>query len=136
TGIEVHVFAGSLVHLQRAAVIHGISGEIVATDQTGRVARNATVIILAGRIARRRRPSRRAGVRPTRNSLNGTKITQCGAQQVMRGHKQVAGAYREPAADVSIDFKAGLFRIRDGTVPIGVTVADRRRSLEGAKNTV
>ena len=90
-------------------MVHGIPGEIVATDQPGWVARNAAVIILAGRIARRRRPSRRAGVRPTRNSLNGTKITQCGAQQMVRSDKEVAGAYRQPAADLPINLEAGLF---------------------------
>src|SRR5213593_323499 len=129
TGIDVHIFAGRLVHLQRAAVVHGVPGKVVAADQTGGVARNATVVILAGRITRRWRPSRRAGVRPARNSLDRAKVTQCRAQQVMRGHKQVAGAYRQPAADLPIDLEAGLFRIGNRTVPIGVTVSDGSRSM-------
>src|SRR3989454_3517967 len=108
TGIEVHIFACRLVHLQRAAVIDRIPGEIVATDQTRGIARNATVKVLAGRIARRRRPeraSRRAGIRSARDSLDRAKITQCGAQQVMCGDKEVARANREPASDLPINLE-------------------------------
>src|SRR5262249_9798068 len=71
TGVEVHIFACRLVHLQRAAVIDGISGEIVATDQTRGKARNAIVKVLAGRIVRRwrdERASRKAGILPARDS--------------------------------------------------------------------
>src|SRR5262249_7256362 len=128
TGVEVHIFPRRLVHLQRAAVIHRISGEIVATNQTGRVARNSTVIILACRIARRWRSGRGAWVRAARNSLDGTKVTECGPQQVMRCDKEVAAADGEPATDLPINLQAGLFRIRNGAVPIRVAVPDRSRS--------
>src|SRR5262245_17839038 len=64
TGIEGRILARSLVHLQCSAVINGIPGQIVATDQTGRVARNAAVVILARRILRRRRTCRWTRIRP------------------------------------------------------------------------
>src|SRR5215813_8099314 len=73
TGIEVPVFGCSLVHLQRTAVIDRIPGEIVATDQTRRIARNAAVIVLADRIARWHlinRSCRRAWIRSARDSLD------------------------------------------------------------------
>src|SRR6476469_3217930 len=89
--IQVHIFTGRLVQLQRSSVIDGISSEIVTTDQTRRVARNSAVIILTGWPARRRRTRRRAGIRPGRNPRYGTKVAYCGTQQVMRGDKQVAG---------------------------------------------
>src|SRR5262249_34621353 len=134
TGIEVHIFACRLVHLQRAAVIARIAGEIVAADQTGRVARNSTVIILAGRIARRGRPGRRAGGRPARNSLNRTKGAQWRAQEVVRGNKEGARAKRQSGADLPIKLQACLFRVRNGTVSIGVTVSDRSRSMNTGRD--
>src|SRR5262249_2996284 len=134
TGIEVHIFACRLVHLQRAAVIDRIAGETVAADQTGRVARNSTVIILAGRIARRGRPRRRAGGKPARNSLNRTKVAQCRAQEVVRGNKEVARTYGQPAGDFPINLEARLFRVRNGTVSIGVTVSDRSRSMNTGRD--
>src|SRR5262245_15672423 len=46
----------------------------------------------------------------------------------MRGDKQVARANRQPASDLPINFEVGLFRIRNGAVPICVTVSDGSRS--------
>src|SRR5262249_46507925 len=134
TRIEADVLSCGLVHLQRAAVINRVPGKIVATDQTRRIARNSTVVVLAGRIARRRRPGRRARVRPARNALNGTKIPQCRAQQVMCCDKKVTGADGESSADLSIDLQAGLFRVWNRTVPIRVAVPDRSRSSRSADN--
>src|SRR4030095_1977634 len=131
TGIEVPIFACSLGHLQRTPVLDRIPGEIVATDQARGIPRNPAVKVLAGRIARRHlfnSSCRRAGIRSARDSLDRAKVTQCGAQQVMCGDKEVAGANREPASDFPINLEAGLLRIRNGTVPICVTVSDGSRS--------
>src|SRR6266705_27706 len=54
----------------------------------------------------------------------------------MRGDKEIAGAYGVPAADLAINFKAGLFRIRNRTVAIRVTVSNGSRSSSGTKNAM
>src|SRR5262245_36774833 len=142
TGIEVPIFACSLSHLQRTAVIDRISGEIVATDQARLIPRNAAVIVLAGRIVRRQRQhgrvnqlaNRRAGIGSARDSLDRAEVTQSGAQQVMRCDKEVARADREPAPDLPINLEAGLFRIRNRTVPICVTVSDGSRNTNTSRD--
>src|SRR6185369_3051122 len=123
TGVDIEIFARVLVHLQSSAVIHGIPREIVAADQARRIARNAAVVILARRIARRWRPGRGTWIGSARNSLNRTKIAQCGPQQVMRGNKEITRADRETVTDVSIDFEARLLGIGNGTFAIRITVS-------------
>src|SRR5215470_6338352 len=74
--VEVEVLPGRLIHLQGSAVIHGVAGQIVTTDQTRWITRNAAVIVLSGRPAWRRRGSWVALIGSGGNALNRTQVAQ------------------------------------------------------------
>src|SRR5262245_50782938 len=129
--VEVEIFAGGLAHLHHAAVINGISGEVIAADQTRGVPRNAAVIVLAGRIARWSRYDggrRRTGIRRTCYSLDRAKVAQRGAQLVVRRDEEVSDANGKPVPDLPINLEAGLFRIRDGAMALRIRITNRSRS--------
>src|SRR6185295_16982057 len=54
----------------------------------------------------------------------------------MRGDEEISRANCEPSSDLAINFEAGLFRIRNRTMPVGITVTHRRRSCRSGRHTV
>src|SRR5215471_14071572 len=54
----------------------------------------------------------------------------------MCGDKEVTGTYGESASNLPINLEAGLFRVGNGTVPIRVTVPNRRWGRRCPENTM
>src|SRR5215475_14485992 len=54
----------------------------------------------------------------------------------MGGDKEVTVTYGQSASDLPINLEAGLFRVRNGTVPIRVAVSDRSWCLRSSENTM